>query len=73
MQYPSKFQVMEPNVFPTYPKKGIASVLSSFGHEQYPSKSIDPWCLITKYPNDNIGFFVSFGKVYASMFQKYVS
>jgi hypothetical protein len=32
---------MEPNVFLGYLKKGIASVLSSFGHEQYPSNSLD--------------------------------
>ncbi len=63
MQYPSKFQVMEPNVFPTYPKKGIAGVLSSFGHEQYPSNNINAWCLITKYPIEGIAFFVGFGRV----------
>jgi hypothetical protein len=28
-------------------------------HEQYPSKSnIDPWCLITEYPNEGSGFLV---------------
>jgi len=32
---------MEPNVFRGYPEKGIASVLSSFGHEQYPSSRLD--------------------------------
>jgi len=29
---------MKPNVFLGYPTRGIASVLNSFGHEQYPSK-----------------------------------
>jgi len=28
---------------------GIANVLNSFGYEQYPSNSVDPWCLIIKY------------------------
>jgi hypothetical protein len=27
-----------------------------------PSKSVNPWCLITKYPNEGIGFFVGFGR-----------
>jgi hypothetical protein len=40
---------MEPNVFMGYITRGIAGVLNSFGHEQYPSKNnINPWCLITK-------------------------
>ncbi len=53
---------MEPNVFMGYPAKGIVSVLNSFGHEQYPSKSdISLWCLITKYFNEGIGFLVGFG------------
>ncbi len=55
---------MEPNVFLRYLVWGIASVLSSFGHKQYPFKSdVNPWCLITKYPNEGIGFLVGFGKV----------
>ncbi len=32
---------MEPNVFMGYPAWGIVSVLNSFGHEQYPSSSLD--------------------------------
>jgi len=40
---------MEPNVFLGYLAKGIANVLNSFGHQQYPSNSINPWCLIIKY------------------------
>jgi len=32
---------MEPNVFMGYIERGIASVLSSFGHEQYPSNNLD--------------------------------
>ncbi len=35
---------MEPNVFLGYPARGITDVLSNFGHEQYPSNSVDPWC-----------------------------
>jgi len=53
--------------------RGMVGVLSSFEHEQYPFKSnIDPWCLITKYPNEGIGFLVGFGRVteYPSMCQK---
>jgi hypothetical protein len=42
-----KIYVMEPNVFMGYLARGNVSVLNSFGHEQYPSKSVDPWCLIT--------------------------
>ncbi len=54
---------MEPNVFLEYLVWDIVSVLNSFGHEQYPSKSnIDPQCLITEYPNEGIGFFVDFGR-----------
>jgi hypothetical protein len=54
---------MEPNVFLGYPDKGTTCVLSSFGHEQYPSKSIDPWCLIIEYLNEGIGFLAGFGRV----------
>jgi len=32
---------MEPNVFLGYLMRGIASVLSSFGHEQYPYGSLN--------------------------------
>jgi hypothetical protein len=32
---------MEPNVFLGYFTRGITGVLSRFGHEQYPSNSID--------------------------------
>jgi hypothetical protein len=40
---------MEPKVFLGYPAKGIADVLNSFGHEQYPSNNVNPWCLIIEY------------------------
>ncbi len=68
-----KIYVMELNVFLAYPTRGITSVLSSFGHEQYPSKSdVNPWCLITKYLNKGIGFLVGFDRAakYPSMCQK---
>jgi hypothetical protein len=42
--------------------KGIASVLSIFGHEQYPSNSVGPWCLIIEYLNEGIGYHVGFGR-----------
>jgi hypothetical protein len=32
-----------------YLAKGIVDVLNSFGHEQYPSNSINPWCLLIEY------------------------
>ncbi len=32
---------MEPNIFLGYPKRGIACSLNPFGHEQYPSDSLD--------------------------------
>jgi hypothetical protein len=32
---------MKPNVFLEYLERGITGVLSSFGHEQYPSDSLD--------------------------------
>ncbi len=50
MQYPSKFQKIYYglNVFLGYLAKGIANVLNSFGHEQYLSNCINPWCLIIK-------------------------
>jgi hypothetical protein len=63
---------MEPNVFLGYLMKGIADVLNNFGHEQYPSNSVDQWCVIIEYPNEGIGFFVGFGRAtqYLSMCQK---
>jgi hypothetical protein len=57
-----KRYVVEPNVFLGYHVRGNVGVLSSFGHEQYPSKNINPWCLFTKYPNEGIGFLVGFGR-----------
>jgi hypothetical protein len=62
MQYPSMFQVMEPNVFMGPLMKGIIGVLCSFEDEQCTFNNIDPWCLITKYPNESIGFLVGFSK-----------
>jgi hypothetical protein len=32
---------MEPNVFMKYLKRGIAGVLSSFGHDQYPFDNLN--------------------------------
>jgi hypothetical protein len=32
---------MEPNVFLGYLERGIASILSNFGHDQYPFDSLD--------------------------------
>jgi len=63
---------MEPIVFLGYPTRGIVGVLNSFVHEQYPSNKADPWCLITKYLNEGIGFLLGFGRItqYLSMFQK---
>jgi hypothetical protein len=54
---------MEPNVFLGQLIRGIVGVLCHFEHEQYPSNSVDPWCLIIKYLNEGIGFFVGFGRV----------
>ncbi len=54
---------MVPNVFLRYPTMGIAGVLNSFGHAQYPSKSdVNPCCLIIEYLNEGIGFLVGFGR-----------
>ncbi len=36
-----KRYVMEPNVFLGYFKRGIVGVLTNFGHEQYPFKSLN--------------------------------
>jgi len=36
---------MEPTAFLGYLARGIANVLSNFDHEQYPSNSVNPWCL----------------------------
>jgi hypothetical protein len=47
MPYPSMFQVMEPNVFLGQLMRGSVGVLFCSEDEQYPSNSIDPWCLIT--------------------------
>jgi hypothetical protein len=63
MQYLSTFQVMELNVFMGQPMRSIVGVFCSFEDEQYPSNSIDPWCLIIKYRNEGIGFLVSFDKL----------
>jgi hypothetical protein len=59
---------MQPNVFLGYLMKGIASLLSIFGHEQYPSNSVDLWCLIIEYLNEGIGFFVGFGRATLYLF-----
>jgi hypothetical protein len=66
-----KIYVMGPNVFLRYLTRGIVNVLNSFGHDQYPSNNVNPWCLITKYPIEGIGFHVGFDRVtrYPSTFQ----
>jgi hypothetical protein len=46
MQYPSTFQVMEPNVFLGQPVKVIADVLCSFEDEHYPSNKYRPMVYI---------------------------
>jgi len=52
--------------------KGIAGVLCIFEHEQYPSSSVDPWCLIIEYLNESIDFLIGFGMTmeYPYKFQK---
>jgi hypothetical protein len=40
---------MEFNEFLGYLARDITNVLSSFGHEHYPSNIVDPWCLIIEY------------------------
>jgi hypothetical protein len=52
--------------------KGIVGVLCSFEDEQYPSNSVNPWCLIIEYLNERINFLVGFGKVmqYPSVCEK---
>jgi hypothetical protein len=58
-----KIYVMEPNVFLGILIRGITSALCSFEDEQYPFNNVDPWCLISEYPNEGISFLVSFGRV----------
>jgi hypothetical protein len=64
--------VIKPNVFLGNFIRGIVGVLCSFEDEQYPSNSVNPWCLITKYLNEGIGFLVGFGMImqYPRKFQK---
>jgi hypothetical protein len=62
MQYPSMFQVMEPNVFMGQPMRGIVGVLCSFEDEQY-SSIIYTHGVCTKYLSEGIGFLVCFGRV----------
>jgi hypothetical protein len=63
---------MEPNVFLGKLIWGIVGVLCSFEDEQYPSNSVDPWCLIIEYPNEGIDFLIGFGMLmqYPYKFQK---
>jgi hypothetical protein len=64
---------MKTNVFMGYLMRGIINVLSSFGHEQYHSNKIDPWCLIIEHRNDEgTSFHVGFGRAmqYPSTCQK---
>ncbi len=37
-------------------------VLCSFEDEQYPSNSVNPWCLIIEYPNEGISVLIGFGR-----------
>jgi hypothetical protein len=53
---------MEPIVFLGQLIMGIVGVLCNFEHEQYPSNSVDPWCLIIEYLNDSIVFLGGFSK-----------
>jgi hypothetical protein len=43
--------------------RGIACVLCSFEDDQYPSNSVDPWCLIIEYLNECINFLRGFGMI----------
>jgi len=68
MKYPSKLHYICYGTQCIYgPKRGIVSLLNSFGYEQYPSNSVHPcvhpWCLIIKYLNEAIGFLVGFGVI----------
>jgi hypothetical protein len=59
-------------VFIEYRKQGI-TLLIGFGRAmQYPSNSVNPWCLIIEYINEGIGFLVSFNRAtqYSSTCQK---
>ncbi len=51
---------MEPTIFLGQLIRGIVGVLCNFEHEQYPSNSVDPWCLIIEYLNDIIVFLGGF-------------
>jgi hypothetical protein len=64
MHYPSKFEKICYGTQCIYgiTYKGNCSVLCHFEHEQYPSNSVDPWCLIIEYSNEGIGFLVGFGR-----------
>ncbi len=62
MKYSSKFQKI---CYRTQCIFGIPCVgyCRCIGHEEYPFKSnVDLWCLITKYPNEGIGFLVDFSR-----------
>ncbi len=65
MQYAFKFQNICYRTKCIYgiPYEGSCKCINLFGHEQYPFNNIDPWCLITKYPNEGIDFLIGFGKV----------
>ncbi len=57
---------MEPNVLLRYPERGFARSSNFFGHEQYPSDSLDQNNLthgVYKVPNEGIAFLLSFVKV----------
>jgi hypothetical protein len=71
MHYPSKFEKICYGAQCIF-IRGIVGVLCSIEHEQYPSNSIDPWCLIIEYLNDSIGFLGGFDRAtqYPSMCQK---
>jgi len=57
---------MEPNVLLRYPERGFARSSNFFGHEQYPSDSLDQNNLthgVYEVPNEGIAFLLSFVKV----------
>jgi len=62
---------MEPMYFLGQPMRGIVGVLCSFKDEHYPSNSLNPWCLITKYFNEGIHFLVSY-EIPLQMLKRYV-
>jgi hypothetical protein len=70
-----KIYVMEANLFLGYLKWGIACLVSPFGHEQYPSNSLDQNNSahgVIMYLNEGIAFLLGFVKATQNLskFQK---